>query len=178
MCHPTWKTASGAGSEPTAARPPRGRPPRGFTIIEVMLALLIVGAGVVPVLALFLTGSRTVEKGGLILSATIAAQNIIDRAKSDSFLWDHIPETIDLPSDKYPQFSLPKFFREKYKASGTVIIELAPDHTVLGTGDKETNLVQLTVLLGWIENGFPRSTRLVTYRANTNSFNLKTSAKF
>ncbi len=169
MSPPTWKTASAAGSD---------RFRRGFTIIEAMLALLIVGAGIVPVLALFLSGSRTVEKGGLILSATIAAQNILDRAKSDSFLWDNIPLTVDLPSDKYPQFSLPRFFRDKYKASGTLDISLAPDHTVLGTGDKETNLVQVTVILNWIENGFPRTTRLVTYRANTNSFKLKTSAKF
>lgn len=169
MFHPMWKIANVVGSD---------RRRRGFTIIEAMLALLIVGAGIVPVLALFLSGSRTVEKGGLILSATIAAQNILDRAKSDAFLWDNIPLTIDLPNDKYPQFDLPRFFRDKYKASGTLDICLAPDHTVLGTGDKETNLVQVTVILNWIEYGFLRTTRLVTYRANTNSFNLKTSTRF
>jgi len=150
----------------------------GFTLVEAMLALLIVGIGVVPVMALFLTGSRTVTKGGLILEATISAQNILDRAKSDSFLWDNIPKTIDIPNDAYPQFNLPKFFATKYHASGTLVIERAPGHTILGTGDAETNLIQITVLLGWVENQFPRTARLVTYRANTNSFNLKTSVKF
>lgn len=172
-----WKIANGADSK-VPDRPFARAGARGFTIIEAMLALLIVGAGVVPVLALFLTGSRTVEKGGLILEATIAAQNILDRAKSDSFLWEHIPATIEIPSDQYPQFALPKFFATKYHASGTLVIERAPEHTVLGTGDPETNLIQITVLIGWVENHFQRTTRLVTYRANTNSFNLKTSVKF
>ncbi|HOY66245.1 MAG TPA: prepilin-type N-terminal cleavage/methylation domain-containing protein [Candidatus Ozemobacteraceae bacterium] len=151
---------------------------RGFTIIEVLLAMLIIGAGVVPVLSLFLTGSRTVEKGGVLLSATIAAQNILDRAKSDAFLWGNIPLTLDFPDPDHPQFALPAFFTQKYKASGTLIIEEAPGHTVIGTGDKETNLIQISVIIRWVENNFPRQTRLVTYRANTNSYDLKTSAKF
>ncbi|HNW33689.1 MAG TPA: prepilin-type N-terminal cleavage/methylation domain-containing protein [Candidatus Ozemobacteraceae bacterium] len=154
----------------------RGRP--GFTIIEVLLAMLIVGVGVVPVLSLFLTGSRTVEKGGLLLSATIAAQNILDRAKSDSFLWGNIPLTLDFPDPDHPEFTLPAFFMQKYKASGTLVIEEAPNHTVIGTGESEKNLIQISVIIRWIENNFARSTRLVTYRANTNSFDLKTSAKF
>lgn len=150
----------------------------GFSIIEVLLAMLIIGAGVVPVLSLFLTGSRTVEKGGLLLSATIAAQNVLDRAKSDAFLWSNVPLTLDFPDPDHPQFSLPAFFAKKYNASGTLIIEEAPEHTVIGTGEKETNLVQISVIIRWIENKTERSTRLVTYRANTNCFDLKTSAKF
>lgn len=150
----------------------------GFTLIEVLLAMLIIGAGVVPVLSLFLSGSRTVEKGGLLLSATIAAQNVLDRAKSDSFLWSHTPLTLDFPDQEYPQFSMPAFFAKKYNASGTLIIEEAPGHTVIGTGEKETNLIQISVIIRWVENNSERSTRLVTYRANTNRFDLKTSAKF
>ncbi len=150
----------------------------GFSIIEVLLAMLIIGAGVVPVLSLFLTGSRTVEKGGLLLSATIAAQNVLDRAKSDAFLWSNVPLTLDFPDPDHPQFSLPAFFSKKYNASGTLIIEEAPGHTVIGTGEKEPNLIQISVIIRWIENKTERSTRLVTYRANTNCFDLKTSAKF
>jgi len=150
----------------------------GFTLIEVMMAMLIIGAGVVPVIALFITGSRTVEKGGLILEATITAQNIMDRAKGNSFLWNHIPETINFPDENYPQFFLPKFFADKYQASGTLIIEIAPGHTVLGTGEPEQNLIQLTVIINWIENHQLRTARLLTYRARTNSLDLKTSTKF
>ncbi|MBF0499981.1 MAG: prepilin-type N-terminal cleavage/methylation domain-containing protein [Candidatus Riflebacteria bacterium] len=150
----------------------------GFTLVEVMIAVLIIGAGVIPVMAMFMQSSRTVEKGGAILEATIAAQNILDRAKSDAFLWSNIPLEISIPDDKFPQFKLPNFFAEKYKASGTLKIELAPGHTVLGTGEIEQNLIQLTVTVNWIEYQSLRTSRLITYQANTNSFDLKTSARF
>ncbi|HNV68126.1 MAG TPA: type II secretion system protein [Candidatus Ozemobacteraceae bacterium] len=149
-----------------------------FTLIEIMITVLIIGAGVVPVLSLFLSGSRTVEKGGAILEVTIAAQNILDSARSDSFLWDHIPLKINIPDDKFPQFTLPEFFAKKYQASGTLEIEVAPNHTILGTAEPEENLIQISVTINWIENQFPRTSRLATYRANTNSFDLKTSTRF
>ncbi|MBF0407216.1 MAG: type II secretion system protein [Candidatus Riflebacteria bacterium] len=151
---------------------------KGFTLVEVMLAVIIIGAGVIPVLSLFMSGSRTVEKGGLILEATIAAQNILDRAKSDSFIWDNIPLSINIPDEKYPQFTIPEFFAKKYLASGTLEIDHAPGHTVLGTGINETNLIQIIVKLNWVENNFPRTTRILTYRARTSSFELKTATRY
>lgn len=151
---------------------------RGFTLIEVLLAVFIIGVGVIPVLLMFLSGTRTVEKGGVLLEASIAAQNILDRARSDSFLWKNLPFTVNVPDKDYPEFDLPVLFAEKYQASGTLTIELAPGHTILGTGANETNLLQLTVILNWLENGMAKEFRLLTYRANTNSVNLKTSANF
>lgn len=151
---------------------------KAFSLIEVLLAIFIIGTGVFPVMMLFMTGSKTVEKGGVMLEASIVAQNILDRAKSDSFLWQTVPVAIVIPDPQYSEFKIPEFFMKKYKASGTLTIEEAPNHTVLGTGAKETNLLQLTVILNWLENGNPVSYRLLTYRANTNSVNLKTSAKF
>ncbi|HNX76387.1 MAG TPA: prepilin-type N-terminal cleavage/methylation domain-containing protein [Candidatus Rifleibacterium sp.] len=149
---------------------------QGFSLIEVLLASFIIGVGVVPVLLMFITSTRTVEKGGVLLEASIAAQNIIDRARSDSFLWKSVPVTLVIPDKEFPEFSIPEAFARKYQASGTLSVESAPGHTVLGTGANETNLLQLTVILTWIENGMPKEFRLLTYRANTNSVNLKTSA--
>ncbi len=152
--------------------------PRGFTLLEIMLAVFIIGVGFLPVMNLFLTGTRSVEKGGVILEANIAAQNIIDRAKSDSFLWDHIPLEAPIPDPRFPEFSLPAFFVAKYKASGTISINPAPGHTVIGTGMNEENLIQIVVTINWNENQKLRTSRLLTYRANTNSFLLKTSTRF
>lgn len=149
-----------------------------FTLIEVLLAVFIIGVGVMPVLMLFVTGSKTVEKGGVLLEASIVSQNILDRARSDSFIWKTVPISINIPDEKFPEFRIPEFFKKKYQASATLTIEEAPDHTVLGTGAKETNLLQLSVNLSWLEMGMPKEYRLITYRANTNSLNLKTSAKF
>lgn len=151
---------------------------RGFSLIEVLLASFIIGVGVVPVILMFLSGTRTVEKGGVLLEASIAAQNILDRARSDSFIWKTVPVTVNLPDKSYPEFRLPEAFSKKYQASGTLTVELAPGHTVLGTGANEKNLLQLTVILSWLENGMPKEFRLLTYRANTNSLNLKTSTNF
>ncbi len=151
---------------------------KGFSLIEVLLAVFIIGVGVVPVLMLFLTGTRTVEKGGVILEASIISQNILDRARSDAFIWKPEHKTIVIPDPQFPEFKIPEFFQKKYKASGTLSIELAPDHTILGTGANETNLYQLTVILKWLESGIAKEYRMLTYRANTNSLNLKTSAKF
>ncbi len=148
----------------------------GFSLIEVLLASFIIGVGVVPVLLMFLSGTRTVEKGSVLLEASIAAQNIIDRARSDSFIWKTVPVTVNIPDQEYPEFRIPDVFAKKYQASGTLVVETAPGHTILGTGANETNLLQLTVILSWIENGLPKEFRLLTYRANTNSVNLKTSA--
>ncbi|MBF0547356.1 MAG: prepilin-type N-terminal cleavage/methylation domain-containing protein [Candidatus Riflebacteria bacterium] len=150
----------------------------GFTLVEVMIAVLIIGAGVIPVLTLFMSGSRTVERGGLILEATIAGQNILDRAKSDSFLWAHIPLDIKIPDEKFSQFSLPEFFSKKYQASATLSIDTAVGHTILGTGANDPNLIQITVVIYWVENNFARSTRILTYRARTNSFGLKTATRY
>ncbi|MFZ2957302.1 MAG: prepilin-type N-terminal cleavage/methylation domain-containing protein [Candidatus Ozemobacteraceae bacterium] len=170
--------SSGRGFRKTCKRSSNVRERRGFSLVEVMMAVLIIGAGVIPVIAVFLQSSRTVEKGGAILEATIAAQNILDRARSDAFLWGHIPLDTPIPDEKFPQFQLPGFFKDKYKASGTLKIEQAPGHTVLGTGANEQNLVQLTVTVNWVENSTARTSRLITYRANTNSFDLKTSSRF
>lgn len=151
---------------------------RGFSLIEVMLAVFIIGVGVVPVISLFLSGTKTVEKGGVILEASIISQNILDRARSDDFIWKLDKQTINIPSKNYPEFRIPEFFQKKYQASATLTIDEAPDHTVLGTGARETNLLQLTVILRWLESGIAKEYRMLTYRANTNSLNLKTSAKF
>jgi len=151
---------------------------RGFTLVEVMMAVFIIGVGVLPVIVMFLQGTRTVEKGGVILEASIAAQNIIDRARSDSFIWKTVPLTISIPDKDYPDFKLPEGFMKKFQASGTLTIEEAPGHTIIGTGANEKNLLQLTVILKWLENGIEKEFRLLTYRANTNSFNLKTSVTF
>lgn len=150
----------------------------GFTLIEVLLAVFIIGVGVIPVIVMFLQGTRTVEKGGVILEASIAAQNILDRARSDSFIWKTVPLTINIPDKDYPDFKLPESFIKKYQASGTISIEEAPGHTIIGTGANETNLLQLTVILKWLESGIEKEFRLLTYRANTNSVNLKTSVTF
>lgn len=64
---------------------------RGFTLIEVTIATIIIGIGILPVLSMFMTGTKFVEKGELYLMASIAAQNLLDLARSDEFIWKKYP---------------------------------------------------------------------------------------
>ena len=80
---------------------------RAFTFVEVLLAIFIIGVGVLPVLTLFLTGTRTIESGGLIFQVAVAAQNIMDTVRSDTFLWQGLPVDIKIPSDEDRGLYLP-----------------------------------------------------------------------
>ena len=55
---------------------------RGFSLIEVLLAVFIIGVGVIPVIMMFLSGTRTVEKGGVLLEASIASMILFMRGSS------------------------------------------------------------------------------------------------
>ena len=70
---------------------------RGFTLIEVTIATIIIGIGILPVLSMFMTGTKFVEKGELYLMASIAAQNLLDLARSDEFIWEKIPNKVSVP---------------------------------------------------------------------------------
>lgn len=90
---------------------------RGFTLIEVTIATIIIGIGILPVLSMFMTGTKFVEKGELYLMASIAAQNLLDLARSDEFIWEKIPNKVSVPgSGAYAQFKLPEGFVKKYGA--------------------------------------------------------------
>lgn len=150
----------------------------GFSLVEIVITLFIIAVGVFPVLSMFLSGTRTVERGGSTLEASIAAQNLLDLARSDFFLWQNIPREIEIPDPNFPQFELPEIFAERYNATAKVVLEQASGYTIPGTGQKERNLARITVKINWTENNVPREFRVLSYRANTNAVNLKTSSRF
>ena len=138
---------------------------RAFTFVEILLAIFIIGVGVLPVLTMFLTGTRAVESGGLIFQVAVIAQNLMDTVRSDSFMWNR-------------HLKIPKELIEKYKAVANIKIDTAKNHTVLGTGEPEQNLYQIDIVIEWVENGIKRNYSVTNYRANTNSQNMKTSTRF
>lgn len=152
---------------------------KGFTFVEILIAIFIIGVGVLPVLTIFLTGTRTVESGGVIFQIAVAAQNLMDRVRSDSFMWVEMPVAITIPSEKDTRgLSLPAELIKKYKAVANINIDTAKGHTILGTGEPEPNLYQIDIVVEWLENGINKKYKLTNYRANTNSQNMKTSTRF
>ena len=151
---------------------------RAFTFVEVLLAIFIIGVGVLPVLTLFLTGTRTIESGGLIFQVAVAAQNIMDTVRSDTFLWQGLPVDIKIPSDEDRGLYLPTELVKKYKAQAFLNIDVAKGHTILNTGEPEENLYQIDILVTWEENGIKKQYSLTNYRANINWQTMKTSTRF
>ena len=154
------------------------RTKRAVTFVEILLAIFIIGVGVLPVLTLFMTGTRTVESGGLIFQVAVAAQNIMDTVRSDSFIWQEMPVSIKIPSDKDRGLYLPAELVKKYKAYAELNIDTAKGHTILRTGEPEVNLYQIDIYVHWEENGIKKNYNLTNYRANTNWQTMKTSTRF
>ncbi len=151
---------------------------KAVTFVEILLAIFIIGVGVLPVLTLFLTGTRTIESGGVIFQIAVAAQNIMDTVRSDTFLWQGLPVAIKIPSDKDRGLYLPEELVKKYKAYAELKIDVAPGHSILKTGEPEENLYQIDIAVYWEENGFNKKYNLTNYRANTNWQSMKTSTRF
>ena len=152
---------------------------KAITFVEILIAIFIIGVGVLPVLRVFLTGTRTIQTGSNIFQAAVAAQNIMDTARSDSFIWNHdIPLNMPINSNKERGVYLPVELVKKYKATARLIIDEAKGHTILDTGEPETNLYQIDVIINWEENGIKKHYTLQNYRANINPQTMKTSTRF
>ncbi len=151
----------------------------GVTFIEILIAIFVVAVGVIPVLSLFLKGTRTVESGGVIFQVAIAAQNIMDRVRSDAFIWQQtMPVNVVIPSNDDKGLYLPEDLIKHYKARAELKIDVAKGHTIIETGEPEENLYQIDVKITWVENGVNKNFSLMNYRANINSQTMKTSTRF
>ena len=158
---------------------------KAFTFVEILITIFIIGVGVLPVLTMFLSGTRTVESGGNIFEVAVAAQNIMDTVRSDTFMWEEMPVNIIIPlppnspSDASTRgLYLPADLINKYKAQCKLHIDTAKDIKVLDSGTPETNLYQIDIEITWVENGVSKKFTLMNYRANTNTQNMKTSTRF
>lgn len=151
---------------------------KGFTFIEILLAIFIIGVGAIPVLTMFHSGTKAVEKGGVIFQVAVGAQAIMDTVRSDTFLWEGLPVKLTIPSDKDRGLKLPQELITKYKATAELSVDNAPGYTVNDTGEPESNLYRVDLVIKWVEDGANCEYRLMNYRANTNVHNVKTSTRF
>ena len=58
---------------------------KGFTLVEVLIAMTILGIVVVPLLQAFVVSARTNAKAKNLLDATMVAENIMEELKASSF---------------------------------------------------------------------------------------------
>ncbi|MGI5979331.1 MAG: prepilin-type N-terminal cleavage/methylation domain-containing protein [Oscillospiraceae bacterium] len=85
---------------------------RGFTLVELIVAVVILAVVVVPLLHAFVTGAQTEMKSRRYQSATAAAQNIIETIQStdiDTLLTDPAAYCPNQYSTSSPVFVKPKY---------------------------------------------------------------------
>lgn len=139
---------------------------RGFTLMQILVALFILGVALVPATSIFLQSNRNVEQGGALLEATIAARSILDEVRSQPFLLDNMGESIEVPSDKFPELTIPSHFSQKFK--GTAHVEIRQ----VEPGKYHSRLRELRVTVWWEENNKKRSLDLYTLEGNLNDCKL------
>lgn len=151
----------------------------GFSLMEITIAILVLGFGLLPVLSVFMQGSKFVEKGELYLRASIAAQNLLDLARSDDFIWERVPNKVHVTNGagNYPQFKLPESFIKKHKANATITVDQVQGATTVGTGLQENRLLQISVKINWYEKEIEKNLTLTTYKALLDSVSVKTSTR-
>lgn len=117
----------------------------GFTLIEIIIALLILAIGLLGVLTLFPVGMDAVGKAGNIMVATFLAQGKLEDAKRLGY--DEVYKIVTTEKTKFA----PPYDNYEYE--------------VLVTEDiHELELKQINVNVYWPAGGDPASQRFITLR--------------
>ncbi|MFM2090149.1 MAG: hypothetical protein RLZZ127_638 [Planctomycetota bacterium] len=107
-----------------------------FTLIEILIACLLLGIGMTSVVGLVLRGIRTAQESSLWAMVVPSAHAAVDAAVGRGLLRQGDNAAIDLPSSAIPDFATPYLMRLDVVAEGagssmpgTV---LDPDGTAVG----------------------------------------------
>lgn len=139
----------------------RGRE-NGFTLIQILIALVIVGIALIPASHVFTTSNRQVVRSQGLLEATLAAQSLLDTVLRDSFIMAHAGHAVNVPNENYPQLKILPHFRNKFRARAEISFREAP------TTYNTRNLREIAVRIFWNENGVTMESSLETMKANIN----------
>ena len=128
---------------PVAPRQPRRTPRRGFTLVEMMVAILLIGVGLMGLAALSTTVTRANVHSASLTAASSLAQERMERFQTDAY------EGIVSGSDTRLQDGI------LYTRAWTVTNN-AP----------EVGLKTVIVTVSWTTRGKPHSTTLSTIRGS------------
>lgn len=68
---------------PPNRRPPVQRSQRGFSLLEVLIAVLVLSIGLLGLAGLYAVGLRSVDSANLRTQATVVAQDILERMRAN-----------------------------------------------------------------------------------------------
>jgi type II secretory pathway pseudopilin PulG len=131
---------------------------RGFSLIQVVIAVAIMGIAYIPVSSIFFASTRTIKGGSLKLSATLAAQTMIDELKHDMSIFKYKNRTFNIPTKPFPNLKLDPIFVKYYNGRASVSIKTDKNFP--------KRLREVTVDIIYEEYGNERKVTLSTLIAN------------
>ena len=96
---------------------------KGFTFIQLVLALFILGLSLSPVVMITMQGNMNLRENILYLDALMTATTIISQAKQYSFIHENIAKTITLEPDSNKGFVVPEDLFSKTKTDIQLIFK-------------------------------------------------------
>ncbi len=129
--------------QPAAPRQPRRAHRRGFTLVEMMVAILLIGVGLMGLAALSSTVTRANVQSASLTTASSLAQERMERFRTDAYTG------IASGSDTRLQDGI------VYTRTWTVT-----------DNDPAVGLKTVTVTVSWTSRGKPHSTTLSTIRGS------------
>lgn len=144
-------------------RPPAPR--RGFTLVQVLVAIVIVSVALIPATSVFTASTRNVQRGDLRLAAAMAAQSLIDDLRLRLELFDITEERITLPSPLLRGLDVPAALLPSLDRSAEVWLKRDPHYPTLAR--------EVTAVVRYTEYGVEREALLSTIITDTRERHLR-----
>ena len=154
-------------------RPPEQTDERGLTLVELLIAFMILSVAMVAVLGMFPVASRHLRAGGDMTRATGLAQQMVEQLRSQPFQF--LPsyhradtrETVSFPSDDQsgtPAFRGGASFRQWRDEISAASLGGDTDRRWgrIEVSPLDRRLLSITVIVGWSADSTERSVQLVT----------------
>ncbi len=135
-------------------------PPRaGFTLVQVLVAIVVVSIALIPASSVFTASTRNVQRGDLRLAAAMAAQSLIDDLRLRRDVFEITEERVLLPSPLLPGLDIPAVLLPVIDRSAEVRLKRDPHFPDLAR--------EVTVAVRYDEYGVERETLLSTLVTDT-----------
>jgi prepilin-type N-terminal cleavage/methylation domain-containing protein len=131
----------------------------GFSLIEVLITIFILGIVCITMISVFIYGFNLLQKTKSVAVATQFAQEEVEKYREKKFdLVTNVSTTIAFTTANFPVASYPYLFRE----GGTPFLGNGQAQTVIENG-ADINIKKLTVRVFWDYRGQQQNRYVVTY---------------
>lgn len=139
----------------------------GFSLLQILLVMLLVGILCGPIINAFLEGTFRIGRSEAVHEITIAGMGVLDRIDRMETLVRLRGRSVPLPAPEAPGAVLPEDLVSRFGCQATLEVRPAEGFLDPATGSAERDLYRIVLTLTWRERRGRFVTRLATLRANT-----------